>query len=63
MYTRVQRENVRMHVERLALDSVVEPESDRKDADRHEGLVWKQSPAGGSKARKGSTVTIWVNPD
>jgi penicillin-binding protein 1A len=26
------------------------------------GLVWKQSPSGGSRAEVGSTVTIWVNP-
>ena len=30
----------------------------RKKKDR----VWKQSPAGGTEAEQGSTVTIWVNP-
>lgn len=45
------------------VETVVARESDRKQADRNEGLVWKQSPAGGSEATEGSTVTIWVNPD
>jgi penicillin-binding protein 1A len=26
------------------------------------GVVWRQSPSGGSEAVQGSTVTIWVNP-
>jgi 1A family penicillin-binding protein len=45
------------------VETVDERESDRKEADRNEGLVWKQAPAGGSEAKKGATVTIWVNPD
>jgi membrane peptidoglycan carboxypeptidase len=28
----------------------------------NKGLVWKQSPSGGSRAELDSTVTIWVNP-
>ena len=26
------------------------------------GVVWRQSPSGGSEATQGSTVSIWVNP-
>ena len=29
---------------------------------RGSGVVWRQSPSGGSEAAQGTTVTIWVNP-
>ena len=41
---------------------IVESESGRGRARKNKGRVWKQSPGGGSSARRGSTVTIWVNP-
>jgi membrane peptidoglycan carboxypeptidase len=47
----------------LDVETIVEPESDEAQARRKAGLVWKQAPAGGSEADKGSTVTIWINPD
>ncbi len=33
-----------------------------KEGRRNKNRVWKQSPAGGTFAERGSTVTIWVNP-
>ena len=44
------------------VEIVYEEESSRKQARRNRGRVWKQSPAGGTEAERGSTVTIWVNP-
>jgi membrane peptidoglycan carboxypeptidase len=41
---------------------ITEAESNKAAANRRRGRVWGQSPAGGKRARKGSTVTIWVNP-
>jgi len=45
------------------VDVVVESESDDEDAEDNEGLVWKQSPGSGTKAERGSVVTIYVNPE
>ncbi|MGI8790083.1 MAG: PASTA domain-containing protein, partial [Actinomycetota bacterium] len=45
------------------VDVVVESESDDDDAEENEGLVWKQSPGSGTKAERGSVVTIYVNPE
>jgi penicillin-binding protein 1A len=42
---------------------IEQKESDKQDAQRNQGRVWQQRPAGGTKAERGSTVTIWVNPD
>ena len=42
--------------------TVIEREPDKKQAKKRKGQVWKQSPASGTTAKKGSTVTIWVNP-
>ena len=37
-------------------------EDDGNKGKKGKNRVWKQSPAGGSQASQGSTVTIWVNP-
>jgi penicillin-binding protein 1A len=42
--------------------TVIEAEPDKKQANKRRGQVWKQSPASGTTAGPGSTVTIWVNP-
>jgi penicillin-binding protein 1A len=44
------------------VEVITEAEAGR-GANENANRVWKQSPAGGTKAEKGSTVTIWVNPD
>jgi penicillin-binding protein 1A len=49
--------------EGLEVRGIDRAESDPDRADANQGRVWKQAPAGGSQAREGSTVTIWVNPD
>ncbi|MGH2818250.1 MAG: transglycosylase domain-containing protein [Actinomycetota bacterium] len=41
---------------------IMEAESNKQSANKRRGRVWGQSPAGGKSARRGSTVTIWVNP-
>jgi membrane peptidoglycan carboxypeptidase len=41
---------------------VYQRESSPGQARKNSGLVWKQSPASGTPAEPGSTVTIWVNP-
>ena len=41
---------------------VYQRESNRSAAARNKRRVWKQSPASGTSASPGSTVTIWVNP-
>jgi penicillin-binding protein 1A len=41
---------------------VTEAKSNDRAANKRKGRVWGQTPAGGSRARQGSTVTIWVNP-
>ncbi len=41
---------------------IYQRESDPSDAARNKRRVWKQSPASGTRAEPGSTVTIWVNP-
>jgi serine/threonine-protein kinase len=41
---------------------VTEAESNDRAANRRKDRVWGQSPAGGRRAKQGSTVTIWVNP-
>ncbi|HJR45122.1 MAG TPA: transglycosylase domain-containing protein [Actinomycetota bacterium] len=41
---------------------IYQSESDERRSRRNRGRVWKQSPASGSEADSGSTVTIWVNP-
>lgn len=40
----------------------IQPEGGRGRGRKNRNRVWKQSPAGGSEAEEGSTVTIWVNP-
>ena len=45
------------------VEVIVESESSRGRAKKNRGRVWKQSPGEGAQAEKGSTVTIWVNPD
>jgi membrane peptidoglycan carboxypeptidase len=52
----------RLENEGFEVRAVIEPESDPKQAKKHEGRVWKQDPASGTEAKKGATVTIWVNP-
>jgi penicillin-binding protein 1A len=42
--------------------TVIQAEGDKKQAKKRRGQVWKQSPASGTNADSGSTVTIWVNP-
>ena len=42
--------------------TVIQAEGDKKQAKKRKGQVWKQSPASGTNAENGSTVTIWVNP-
>jgi penicillin-binding protein 1A len=44
------------------VEMIEEAESSKKKARENRGRVWKQSPASGSEAERGSTVTIWVNP-
>jgi beta-lactam-binding protein with PASTA domain len=44
------------------VDIIEEAESGKGRARKNSGRVWKQSPASGSQAEEGSTVTIWVNP-
>lgn len=41
---------------------IVEWESNPGQAKKNKGRVWKQSPAGATRAQRGATVTIWVNP-
>jgi penicillin-binding protein 1A len=45
------------------VDVIHQRESSRGQARKHRNQVWKQSPAGGTERERGSTVTIWVNPD
>ena len=47
----------------FAVRVVTEAESSPGQAKKRKNRVWKQSPAGGSEAERGSVVTIWVNPD
>jgi membrane peptidoglycan carboxypeptidase len=61
-YTREQAEQV-LKDAGFKVEVIVEAESDPEDAKKRKGRVWKQDPAGGSQAEKGSTVTIWVNPE
>jgi penicillin-binding protein 1A len=58
---RVQAEDV-LSAAGFEVRTVVERESNRGRAHKNSGRVWKQSPSGGSKVDKGSTVTIWVDP-
>jgi penicillin-binding protein 1A len=46
----------------FAVRIITEKESSPGQAKKNSGRVWKQDPAGGSSAERGSTVTIWVNP-
>jgi beta-lactam-binding protein with PASTA domain len=46
----------------LQVEVVTEQEPPSPGAEDRVGLVWKQSPAGGSFAGRGDAVTIWVNP-
>jgi len=46
----------------FAVRAIQEAESDPSDAKKHRGLVWKQEPASGTEVKRGSLVTIWVNP-
>ena len=42
---------------------IVERDSNRGQAKKYAGRVWKQAPGAGTELEKGDTVTIWVNPD
>ncbi|MEA2433415.1 MAG: penicillin-binding protein, partial [Actinomycetota bacterium] len=42
--------------------TIREAESNKGQAKKNSGRVWKQSPSSGAEVRRGSTVTIWVNP-
>jgi penicillin-binding protein 1A len=44
------------------VNAIIEPETAPGQARRNSGRVWKQSPSSGTSAKRGSTVTIWVNP-
>ncbi|MFN2587111.1 MAG: transglycosylase domain-containing protein [Actinomycetota bacterium] len=46
----------------FAVRVIVERESNRGQAKKNKGRVWKQAPGGGARYEKGETVTIWVNP-
>jgi len=52
----------RLHDAGFDVKVVYQRESDQAAARRNRGKVWKQSPGGGSEAKQGSVVTIWVNP-
>jgi hypothetical protein len=60
-YTRQQAEAI-LHDRGYEVATIVQKESNRKQARKRAGQVWKQSPAGGTQYEKGKTVTIWVNP-
>ena len=51
-----------LHASGYDVRVVYQRESSRGQARKNSGLVWKQSPASGTEAQPGSTVTIWVNP-
>jgi penicillin-binding protein 1A len=42
--------------------TIRESESNKGQAKKNSGRVWKQSPSSGTETRRGATVTIWVNP-
>jgi penicillin-binding protein 1A len=44
------------------VDVVVEPESNKGQAKKNSGKVWKQAPGSGTELEEGATVTVWVNP-
>jgi penicillin-binding protein 1A len=48
--------------EGFVVDVVTEPETNKGQAKKNSGKVWKQSPGSGTEVEDGSTVTIWVNP-
>jgi eukaryotic-like serine/threonine-protein kinase len=48
--------------EGFVVDVVTEPETNKGQARKNSGKVWKQSPGSGTEVEDGSTVTIWVNP-
>jgi penicillin-binding protein 1A len=60
-YTRGEAET-RLREAGFEVATVIEREPDKKQAKKRKGQVWKQSPASGTEAEPGSTVTIWVNP-
>ncbi|MFN2488435.1 MAG: transglycosylase domain-containing protein [Actinomycetota bacterium] len=47
---------------RFKVRAIIDRESNRSQAKKNRGRVWKQAPAGGARAERGSTVTIWINP-
>ena len=47
----------------LRAQSIYERESDRGQAKKNRGRVWKQSPSADGQTECGSVVYIWVNPD
>ena len=57
-YTRSAAENA-LHNAGFEVNVVTQSEGGRG---KRKNRVWKQSPSGGTEAREGSTVTIWVNP-
>ncbi len=44
------------------VEVIYEAQDPPREARQNAGLVWRQSPEGGSTAEEGSVVTIWVNP-
>ena len=44
------------------VSTIYEKESNKQQAKKRKGRVWKQSPSGGETQERGSKVTIWVNP-
>lgn len=52
----------RLHDAGFEVDTIYERESNKGKAKGRRDRVWQQSPSGGTQAREGSTVTIWVNP-
>jgi membrane peptidoglycan carboxypeptidase len=44
------------------VNTIYQKESNKDQAQKRKGRVWKQSPSSGTCAEKGSKVDIWVNP-
>ena len=52
-----------LHAKGLEVHVITQAESNKGQAKKRAGRVWKQSPSAGTSVASGSTVTIWVNPD
>ncbi|MFN2595174.1 MAG: transglycosylase domain-containing protein [Actinomycetota bacterium] len=53
----------RLTGEGFTVREVTQKESSPGQAKKNRGKVWKQSPPGGSHAKQGATITIWINPN